>query len=262
MRKHLIEPGDVCLILAASIKPNAMADVSIVDPAAREKDYLDTLRYYLDHHPGFKRIVFIDNSGWPLDKFKAIADAATPDAQIELISLNLNDFPSHLGKSYGEMLLLERGIEQSKLAKESIYLAKLTGRTPLMNLTTMVQSIGRHFDLLCDIQDHPLYEWLRKPATGRKADTRFFLFRLRFWDKYIRGHLDEFDERRGEFVEGFFYRIARRQGTGETILNRFVREPDFAGRAGHGTKDYSSAGERKKRLIRDVLRRLTPWLKV
>lgn len=262
MRKYLIEPGDVCLILSASIKPNAMADVSIVDPAAREADYLSTLRYYLEHHPGFKRIVFIDNSGWPLDRFKELADSVAPDRQIELISLNLNDFPPHLGKSYGEMLLLERGIEQSRLVHESIYLAKLTGRTPLLNLTQVVQSIRRHFDLFCDIQDHPLYEWLRKPATGRKADTRFFLFRLRFWNKYLRGHLDELDERRGEFIEGFFYRFATRQHTGEAIFNRFAVEPEFSGRAGHGTKDYSSGGERKKRMIRNTFRRFVPWLKV
>lgn len=261
MRNHLVEPGDVCLLLCASIQVNAMSDVAIVDPSAREADYLSTMRYYLEHHPGFKRIVLIENSGWPLDRFRSIADEFT-DRQVELISLHTNDFPPHLGKSYGEMLLLEKGIEQSKLAREVVYLAKLTGRTPLLNLTEMVQSIRRHFDLVCDIQDHPLYEWLRKPATGRKADTRFFLFRLRFWDKYLRGHLDELDERRGEYIEGFFYRIATRQHTGEAIQNRFAVEPAFAGRAGHGTKDYSSRGERRKRMIRNVLRRIAPWLKV
>ncbi|AMM25146.1 hypothetical protein [Variovorax sp. PAMC 28711] len=262
MRQHLIEPGDVCLLLSASIRPNALADVSIADPVQRETDYLDTLAYYLNAHPGFKRFVFIDNSGWPLDKFAQLAASVAPDVQIELISLDLNDFAPHLGKSYGEMLLLERGIERSTLAKESVYLAKLTGRLPLTNLTALVQSVTRHFDLLCDVKDHPINEWLRRPVTGRRADTRFFMFRLRFWDKYVRGHLDEFDERRGEFVEWFFYRLATRRGTGEVMLNRLPREPVFEGLAGHGSKDYSSSAEKKKRMIRDIVRRAVPWLKV
>src|SRR3712207_810750 len=101
MANTLIKPEDVCLVIAASIRPNAMSDVSIVDPIAREADYLGALAYYLEHHPRFRRIVYIENSGWPLDKFVELAARVAPHVEFEAISLDLNNFPPHLGKSYG-----------------------------------------------------------------------------------------------------------------------------------------------------------------
>src|SRR3954447_26876827 len=99
---------DVTLLLTATVHPKGMPDSTAPDPRQRECDYINCLRYYLAAHPRFRRVVFAENSGWPLERIRREAVSAATGQRLEFLSLEGNDFPRHLGKSYGEMVLLER----------------------------------------------------------------------------------------------------------------------------------------------------------
>src|SRR5438309_235351 len=107
MSKALDISADVTLLMTATVNPGDMPNVTAPDPRQREQDYAACLRYNLTAHPRFRRLVFAENSGWPLDRLRREALAAARGQEVEFLSLQGNDFPRDLGKSYGEMLLIE-----------------------------------------------------------------------------------------------------------------------------------------------------------
>ena len=165
---------DVTLILTAAVRVNpGVPGVTAPDPAAREEEYAESLRYYLQEHPRVRRIVLAESSGWPLARFE---DAATDNPlgkEVEILQLACNDFPGHLGKGYGEALLLDRALSASRF--ETRYLAKLTGRQRLANLTGLLEKLPADFAVCVDLRDHGLYERFGYPGAGRYCDTRFFV---------------------------------------------------------------------------------------
>jgi hypothetical protein len=253
---------NLVLALTASVDVRGMPGVTRPDPQVREEDYLACLRYYINNHPRIRKLVFIENSNWPLDRLRTALDENPHGKDVEFISLNCNDFPRELGKSYGEFLLLERGFTASRLARDAHYLGKLTGRNFLMNLTQILARVREPFDLLCDMRDHGIYEMLGLPYCGRHADTRLLIFSHTFYDKEIRGRYVELNEGKGFFAENLIYRLAKHPPAGAIVLPRFPREPDFRGLAGHWSKDYGSAREVLKRKLRGATRRVAPWLHI
>lgn len=254
---------DLVLCLTASIDPQGMPGVSRPDPKVRETDYAQCLQFYSEQFPQVQRIVFIENSGWPLDRLRHIASTCNPHGKrFEFISLRCNDFPRELGKSYGELMLMDRGLEQSELARDARYLAKLTGRNYLLNLTQILERVRRDFQLLCDLRDHPLYEWLRIPACGRHADTRFIVFTPELYNRHVRGQYVRCSEALGFHAENLFYEIAKNPTLASEVIPRFAVEPQYRGIAGHLNKDYGGPRERLKQVIRGAGRRIAPWLRI
>jgi hypothetical protein len=254
---------DLVLCLTASIDPQGMPGVSRPDPKVRETDYVECLRFHSEQFPQVQRIVFIENSGWPLDRLRHVASTCNPHGKrFEFISLQCNNFPRELGKSYGEFLLMDRGLEQSQLARDAGYLAKLTGRNYLLNLTQILERTRQSFQFMCDLRDHPLYEWLHIQACGRHADTRFLTFTPQFYDRHVRGQYVRCDESKGFFAENLFYEIAKNPALASVVIPRFPVEPQFRGVAGHLNKNYGSGRDRLKQVIRGTGRKIMPWLRI
>lgn len=259
-------PNELTLVLTASVDPKSMPGVTRPDARARERDYAAALAYYVTEHPLVRQIVFIENSNWPLDGFEAGVAARNPHGKrVEFVSLNCNDFPRELGKSYGEMLLMDRGLERSKLAAGSRFIAKLTGRNYLMNLSAMLDSMRRArrpFDMWVDLRDHGIYETLGVNACGRHADSRFVVFSPAFYDEWLRGRYEKLNDSTGYMVENLLYDVAKHPDNRDRVVRRFRLEPNYRGLAGHLNKDYSSPKELLKRRIRGTMRRVAPWLHV
>jgi hypothetical protein len=252
---------DLVLMLTATVQVNGMSDVSRPDPRDRERDYADALRYYLTRHPRFRRIAFVENSGWPLDGLRRVAaDANRHGAEVEFVSLRCNDFPRHLGKSFGEMLLVDQALRRSALLADARYVGKLTGRLFLTNLTRLMAAARGPFDLFCDDHGHGLYERLRLPArfVSLRCESRFLVFTPAAFDRLIRPRYHELDDSRGLYLEKLLHRVATARWPGLRVVNRFPIEPEFRGRAGHGNKDFGSPVELAKVRVRAALRRVLP----
>jgi hypothetical protein len=256
-----LENGLAVLLTATVRVHRSLQGLTGTDPAVRESEYAETLRYLLRRHPRVRRIVLAENSGWALDSFARIAATENPwGKEVELLQLACNDFPARLGKGYGEALLIDRALGASRLAAEVSHVAKLTGRQRVLNLTQLLDSVPRDFDLLCDLRDHGLYERFGVAAAGRWCDTRFFVFTLPFFDAHLRRAYQEPAD--GEYnLEGSYYtRIKPLEGDPRVIC-RFPIEPRYSGRAGHWNKDYGSPRERAKHTLRAATRRLFPRLR-
>jgi hypothetical protein len=253
--------SELTLVMTASVDPKGMpAAATLLDPLKRENDYLQALTYYLTHHPRIQRIVFAENSGWSADKFRCVADEHSGNKTVEFLSFTLNDFPREYGKGYGEMLLLDRVMAESNLVRSSAYVAKITGRNYLLNMTRLIERASTPFDLYADLRDHGLYELIGSKNCGRRGESRFFVLTPAFYDQHFRGKYATLDESRGVFLEDLIYNVVKQNIASARVIPRFPVEPDFRGIAGHLNKDYGSARERAKCAVRAVARKLTPWL--
>jgi GNAT superfamily N-acetyltransferase len=258
--RERLDLGGVALLLTATVQVNrGVAGVTAPAAEAREADYLENLRYQLHHHPRLRRIVFAENSGWPLDRFAdAIADNPL-GKEVELLQLGCNDFPGHLGKGYGEALLIDRALAASRLIAESGHVAQLTGRQRISNLTALLSGTPAGVRFLCDLRDHGFYERFGLPAAGRYCDTRFFLFERAFFDRHLRHRYRQAESGTVEHnLEATYYDVVKSLEREPGVLPRFRVEPRYRGRAGHWNKDYGGARERVKQTVRAVARRLFP----
>jgi hypothetical protein len=252
---------DVALVMTASIDPKGMpAARSLPDPKVREEDYVNALDYYLVNHPRFTKIVFAENSGWPLDRLYAVAKKHNAQERVEFLSFSINDFPRELGKSYGELLLLDHVIEQSRFVRQSKYVVKITGRAKIPNLTQLLKSAPEGVDFYGDLRDHRLYALLGTKLCGQHGESRVFLITPQFYNLHFRGKYVQMNESKGSFIENLIYEVVKKNLDGKKVVGRFRIEPDFQGIAGHGGKDYSSTGETFKRRVRAIARQALPWL--
>jgi hypothetical protein len=255
------------LVLTATIDTRGMPDLSVSDAVEREQQYLETFKFYLKHG-WLHEIVFIENSGSDLSKFHELV-SKYPAVSTELISCNLNDFPRELGKSYGEMLLLDYMIDYSKIVAASDGFIKVTGRFPFLNFDRLLREAEwrQPWVLFCDTKDHPFYDWLRNGWNGHAADTRFFIVTKDFYRKHFYGEYKKLNDSKGLLVESLFFDVIQAQRRNEKIVRRFKTEPEPAGRAGHrqisiiGTNDYSGWLAKSKRRIRQLSRWCFPWFR-
>lgn len=250
---------DLVLVLTGSIDIKGMPKATPTVPEQRQEDYFKALKYYIDNHPIVKKIIFIENSGWPLDRVKEAAADNPHEKEIEFISLDCNDFPREFSKGYGECLLIEKGLAQSNLIDSVTHIAKITGRIYLLNLTELLLSVNKPFDCYCDYKDQG---WILKKLLGKQAgphcDTRFLVFSKSFYKTYLE-ELHQKHQKGGFCIEAEFYRGIKRAEAKEKIIDRFPIEPKFWGIAGHFKgKDYGSNSEKAKFLIRSLTRRVAP----
>lgn len=254
--------ADVTVLLTATVDIKGMPAVSAPDPRQREADYAACLRYNLTAHPRFRRLVFAENSGWPLDRLREEAQSVARGQRIEFLSLPGNDFPRHLGKSYGEMLLIERAMKASALVRRARYVAKLTGRNFCLNLTRVLESMPRPVDFYCDLRDHNFYGWMGSQSCGHHAESRVYLFTPAFFRECLDGKSALLDDSKGYMIENLLYDVAKDPRNARRVIRRFLIEPEFRGTAGHRNKDYGSPREVLKRRVRGMTRRLAPWLHI
>jgi hypothetical protein len=255
------------LLLTASINPKGMPGVSQPDPEDRANTYLECLTYYLGSDSRVRKIVVAENSGWPLDRFQELIALHNPTSkEVELISLDYNNYPREKGKSYGELLLIDKALHASQLAKSSKYIGKMTGRNLLLNMTKVLEKIPRDFELFCDIRDHNFYQLLGMSDCGHHCDSRFFVFTHQFHELHLRGAYSLLPFENGYTIEGLLYDLVKAHEDSEPIIKRFRVEPEYRGSAGHfmknKLKDYGSSKEMVKRRIRSCSRRVAPWLHI
>ncbi|TAE56153.1 MAG: hypothetical protein EAZ87_18970 [Nostocales cyanobacterium] len=253
---------DFALVLTAAIDVKGMPKAYPTVAEQRQEDYFNSLAYYVKNQPRIKKIIFIENSGWPLDRVKEAGVENPHDKQIEFISLNCNDFPRVFGKGYGESLLIEKGLSQSHLINTVTHFGKITGRIYLKNMTNILESVQENYDCLCDYKDQTwrLKKLLGKTDVSPYCDTRFLVFSQNFYQQTLKP-LHQKHQEGCFYLETQFYQAIKNAEKEYKVINRFYIEPDFQGIAGHfGGKDYSSKKERVKLRIRALSRKLIPAL--
>ena len=253
------------LVMTAAVDPKGMDGISVTNVAERAGQYLGTFRFYLEN-PAITRIVFVENSGCDLAEFRKLA-AEHPEKQVEFISCDLNDYPRHLGKSYGELKILDYVSDHSEFVTQAGGYVKVTGRFPILNIGELLKEAENRqpWDFFCDNKDHKIYDWLHLGWNGHACDTRFFLVTVDFYKKYFYGRAEELDDSQDKLIEGMFFQVAKEYCKTEKIVRRFRTEPEYSGKAGHvqisiiGVNNYSGRIAKTKRFIRRSCRKVIPW---
>ncbi len=252
--------GQTVLLLTASIDPNNMPG-AISSPCKRLSDYVKAFEFYVRNFPGINRIVFADNSGWPLHAIREAGLDNPHGKKLEFLSMNENGYPRGFGKGFGEHKLIASALKCSRLIKEGRYVAKMTGRIFLANISKILDKVTEPVDMLCDFRDHPFYEMLKLPFCGRYCDTRFIVFRPDFFREHLQGVAAQ--HKSGHFgLEAHYYRVLKPLDDDVRVRCRFPIEPGFRGVAGHGNKNYSGARELAKQTVRGISRRIFPGLRI
>lgn len=120
------------------------ASAGSIDLEKRIGDYERSLQRYICDTK-FNPIVFIDNSGYPLDVNKYEQMASEHGKAFEFLKGTecKAEVEKH-GKGYGDALLVEEALAQSKLLANEAFFYKITGRIFLKNSDSIIKSCSRH----------------------------------------------------------------------------------------------------------------------
>lgn len=184
---------DTFILLTATVNPNGMSYTALQDRTAREKQYRDSLSFYLENTDS--KIVFCENSGTDLSSGyrKYIAEG-----RIEFLTFNGNDYDKKLGKGYGEAKIILYAISNSVFIKniKDCYIVKITGRVIVRNICDILNRriLNLNNIIMCDFMgDSSIY-------------TMIFISPLK-WIRNVNYHLNEINDTKGVTFEQIMYKI-------------------------------------------------------
>lgn len=244
--------GRFLMLLSATINPKGMTFLALHNIQERQRQYIAALRALLaDPSPHIGGILWVENSGADLTAIRELVAAANVhNRPIDIVSLDLNDYPRDLGKGYGEFRALDQGLARSKLADQFPHIVKMTGRLSVANLGSVLKNLPASFDLCADVRPDPA-----DPAKGF-LDTRLLAVSRDFYIEKAVGLYHEMNDAQAVYAETAFYNLAKRSVGEAIIVPRLPREPRWVGHAGTDGTRYDSISQRFKRPYKAARRTL------
>jgi hypothetical protein len=144
--------NDTCVLLTSTIHVEHhefLGTGGRVNTDDRLRDYLGALESWITRQDAFRDIVFVDNSGYPLDALQAVVDRH-PDAgkRVELLSFHTTGYSPTRGRSFGELDIMRVALAQSTLMRGASRFAKVTGRVFIPNIDTMMSRVAADGDVV------------------------------------------------------------------------------------------------------------------
>ena len=264
------------LLLTASIDTRGMKG-AMFTAEERERMYVDTLNFYIrefERRNMQGKIVLAENSGWP--KESVLAKLHTSQSvEIEYIALGTEDFVQEKGKSYNELLMMDRAIEQSRIIQEAKGFFKLTGRFPILNALKLIEEAERwgkrHEGLRFygDCKDHRVFDWLGLKINGHVGESRYYAVSVDFWNEHFRGRYIDMNDYEGRIVEYLILDVIRKTKCEQGVHCRYCTQARFTGSGGHSlgsgssffhSTDNDSLIVKTKLGIRQLIRWVLPWV--
>jgi hypothetical protein len=175
------------LLLTATIHPDPYVTSGRLDPLEREEDYFKATEYYLKI--GYK-VVFIENSN---TKSQKIFDLGRLFPGLEYLFFASQE--SHLGKSKGEVEIMNFALSQSVLLSKVDYVIKITGRYLISNLDQVV--------LPTNCIEKDIY--INPTRNLRWADSRLMMMKKSYYFEYfLPTVLKYLDEEKKVYMENVF----------------------------------------------------------
>lgn len=129
------------LLLTATINPAHYSNTNVVltNVQKRLSQYETALKYYITES-SFDTIIFVENSSFEFHADIYHKLAQKHNKRFEYIPINTDIKKTiQLGKSYGEAVCIEEGINKSVLLKNEKTFYKITGRVILKNYSLFTQ---------------------------------------------------------------------------------------------------------------------------
>lgn len=222
----------LCLLLTSSITvdhPEFLRKTGRLDAGERLSDSLSALRWWLTRQDSVKDIIFIDNSGHPLDELRDLAEGQRDkDRRVEFLSFKTQGYSRARGRSFGELDILSHGLEHSSLLKTCTHFAKVNSRVFVPNFDALVKRLPTDFDIVGTLS-HNL-TWL---------DTVLVFFRTAvFADHILPEALRQVDDSRRLYLERVMAKQTLRCIADDYRWYPFPREPLLHGVRGLDSRPY------------------------
>jgi hypothetical protein len=181
MKNKEILKNKFCVLLTASVDPNGCNFLKIMDPKIREQNYLDSLKLWLSKTN--LPLVFCENSGYSLTNIRKLCDRYP--GRVEIIQFEGNNYPRHLGKGYGEFLIIKKALEESEFIKNSENIIKVTGRIFISNIGKIIDKFEDNlfvqhtifhgaFKTVIFIFKHDFFNFLRKFSSEMDDSSKIY----------------------------------------------------------------------------------------
>lgn len=129
------------LITSAIDLSKAMAyQVELIDTDIRLTQYIDSIKFAINHYSCISHIVFCDNTNYRFDYTQLTQFAQAKGKTLEMLSFE-GDFDKieKLGKGFGEGELIKYALMNSKTLNSCDYFYKLTGRLFIKNMDAVIR---------------------------------------------------------------------------------------------------------------------------
>jgi hypothetical protein len=250
------------LVMTACVDPSkGTYPLKRADPAVRLEDYKTALRYWLAHpDERLQKILFIENSAYPLDSLKAIADPENPrKKEVEFISLDCNWYPPGGHYGYAELRMLDLGLQQSQLRLSTTHMIKVSGRFKFPALSRLLDRLPTQFDAAADARG---WDNLYRRRAQPYVTTPIILFEHDFYSKSLQECYRDLESGQTNHMEVIYYKKLEPLKQSHTILLRFPCNVSPEGFPAHRDSSYSDFKETAKNAIRAAARVLLPnwWI--
>ena len=245
MQVNITAENNIVLLLTACIDPRNVVAVARRDITIRLEDYKLALKHWLKDR-NIKKIVFCENSGHDLKELQNIYHNENQfNTQVEFLLFEGQNFPSHLGKGYGEMGIISFAVQNSQLISRAVYVLKVTGRLYIPNIGQLLKHIdcSQSIDIYCD---------LRKNLTS--ADSRLFCASVNFLQHYLIPMQELINDSEGVYFENILSRavhLAMSDGLRWAMLPRAHAMRGIA-----GTSNEPLPFSRLNLMRREIFRRI------
>ena len=243
------------LLITSTIAPAKDTFQLVVrDAEQRLRQYVAAFRFYVSRlcDGTFHRIVYMDNSGYSLDRLEQIARENGVSDRVEFLSC-VQNVPGRNSRYYLEMQLIDRAMRESRFLNETpiAIIWKVTGRYLVRNAAALVASWPGDTDIYIHHRNHPY------PV----VDFYFFGFVRRSYGLHIGSQIELFQRLEdGERI------LRRRIDVGDfqgiRITKRFKFTPRLEGTRGYNGDSYSGPAYVLRYAVRVVANRLLPgwWI--
>lgn len=239
------------LLITSTIAPHSSVFLlAHRDPGRRLQDYIQAMEFYtkiLDKNI-FDRIIYVDNSGYPLDAIEQIAKRNGVYDRCEFISFMTVPVEG-VSRYYLEVNLIQEAMQRSALlADDKASIWKVTGRYIVANIDTIVSRAPQKADLYINCRNYP----------ERVCDFYLARFNGHAYRELISRDLEAFKvARSGEVI--LRERIDNQAGN-LTVVPRFNVTPRLEGVRGWDGARYGGAKDLSKYYVRAMLNRIAPGL--
>jgi hypothetical protein len=243
------------LLVTSTIQPaTGTFMLKVVDAQTRLAQYRDAFDVYLGMLAGgvFDRIVYMDNSGYPLDTLRRQAAARGQADRVEFLSYT-QTLPAENSRYYLEMDLIDHAMRMSAVlhADPEAVIWKVTGRYIVSNAAKIVKSWPDGADLYINLRNHPY----------KTLDFYFFGFRCGSYGDHIgRDRADFAGTRNGEDI---LREKIDDQTFGQTrVVKRLRHTPRLLGIRGFDGARYGGWKDRMKYELRRLSNTVVPgfWI--
>jgi hypothetical protein len=239
---------DKCVLIIPSTVHVSAPYTFLTDPAERERQYLESISFFISETP-LEKIIVCDNSDflYPISLRKL---ARYHKKEIEVLSFQgKKELIANYGKGYGEGEIMQFVLSNSSLIKTAEGFLKVTGRLKLLNTEKLLQKCDHRENYFMPIS--LLRPRFMVPAAARHCvDTRVYYATREFFTRVLLNAHLEVRDKNVFFLEHAYHKAIAAFGM---KVKCFPVAPEISGMSGSNGFMIRERGPVRKMFIRMAL---------